>query len=146
MAEWLARNWIGCTVAVALLVFLNFCFQFFFEWYPDWVLFEVGYAVLSLAIPFCIRTLVFAFREFAGPLSGIAGFSKEEAELWTRERLAFLFQGRRPLSIALLMTVAGVSLADIFGLPYRGFLRGLFYLWSCVFFFGYGLMAVFFLG
>lgn len=145
--EWPAKRWGWCTIAIAVLVALNLAFQFVWQWHQEWLPFQTGYALLSLAIPFAIRTLHHACRnDLTAPLARIAGFSEEEADAWIASQMDFLYQKLRPPLVALAMMVAGMASADIFGLPYHGSTRLLFYLWSGVFFFGYGLVALLYLG
>lgn len=135
------KVWPLATAILAGLVSLNLLVQWVVDWSPSFLTFQLGFAFLTLAIPFVLALLGRAINhELPAQLDKLAPASDSSSERGdARVPVRSLLGGLLPSGF--IMLVAGYLSTEIFGIPWTGGVRVLFYSWAFCFFVGYGFAA-----
>lgn len=134
----LERSWLAATFVLVGLIGLNLLIQVSLQWVPSFLTFQLGFSVLTLALPFTLASLSRAIRRDVPSIIGrleVAPIQENAGDALRPPRTSWILAG------GLVMLIAGTFSTEIFGIPWTGIVRLLFYTWALCFFVGYGIAA-----
>lgn len=143
MAAALMSHWRQMSLCMAMFVFVNFALHLQSIGYVsnEWFLFEIIFGALTVVWPFVAKCVIGVLqKDVPTALSDILQLASGDDELKTYKKHPLL-RTSILLAAGFGFSVIGLASAVLFGSPWSGLQRTLFYVWTLLFFFGYGMLG-----
>lgn len=147
LVAFIERRWLLLTIVLLVLIASNLWVQYSFQWVRSFLAFELGFAALTLLLPWTIKTLRYSsVTQLAMPVCSLSSLPSEQAKSWFLNRLRPYTSNAGVLTASAVLLAAGLISTEVFGIPWTGEVRIYFYLWLLIFFIGYGMVGWLYFG
>jgi len=123
---------------IFFIIALNLFLQWSFSWNPYYMPSVLAFCVLALFLPLGANFLYKLILSLCSVLNTTLGISENFAQEWFDKQFDFIFNSSALYFVAILMAMGGIITTEIVRIPWTGFIKFLYMLFTFILF---GLMG-----